>query len=147
MTDGKLMPPFHNWRDLKIAEGKKTICLRHAVFNPPGSGSPVTKDKSFDSKCRDNAIVQAFGAYTLLKMGVVVPVRRPKQPLAVTFISRKDYKFNTNMNMQRKIDNEAEVCVSGPCRLSTTSIPRTRNVFTLFRRWRTPCKQHLALPS
>lgn len=109
MTDGKLMPPFHQWRDSKIAEGKKTICLRHAIFNPPGSGSPVTKDKSFDSKCRDNAVVQAFGAYTLLKMGVVVPVRLPKQPLAATFISRKDYKFNTNMNMQRKIDNEAEV--------------------------------------
>ncbi len=109
MTDGKLMPPFHKWRDSKIAEGKKTICLRHAVFNPPGSGSPITKDKSFDSKCRDNSMVQAFGAYTLQKMGVAVRARAPKQPLAVTFISRKDYAFNTNMNMQRKIDNEPEV--------------------------------------
>ena len=109
MTDGKLMPPFHQWRDSKIAEGKKTICLRHAVFNPPGSGSPITKDKSFDSKCRDNSIVRAFGAYTLQKMGVVVPERQASKPLAVTFISRKDYAFNTNMNMQRKIDNEPDV--------------------------------------
>ena len=110
MTDGKLMPPFHQWRDSKIAEGKKTICLRHAVFNPPGSGSPITKDKSFDSKCTDNSIVQAFGVYTLQKMGVVVQERPASKPLAVTFISRKDYAFNTNMNMQRKIDNEPDVC-------------------------------------
>ncbi len=109
MTDGKLMPPFHKWRDSKIAEGKKTICLRHAVFNPPGSGSPITKDKGTDSRCRDNSMVQAFGAFTLQKMGVVARERLPKQPLVVTFISRKDYAFNTNMNMQRKIDNEPEV--------------------------------------
>ncbi len=109
MTDGKLMPPFHKWRDSKIAEGKKTICLKHAVFNPPGSGSPITKDKGIDSRCRDNSMVQAFGAFTLQKMGVVVRERLPKQPLVVTFISRKDYAFNTNMNMQRKIDNEPEV--------------------------------------
>ena len=109
MTDGKLMPPFHKWRDSKIAEGKKTICLKHAVFNPPGSGSPITKDKGLDSRCRDNSMVQAFGAFTLQKMGVVVRERQPKQPLVVTFISRKDYAFNTNMNMQRKIDNEPEV--------------------------------------
>ncbi len=112
MTDGKLMPPFHKWRDSKIAEGKKTICLKHAVFNPPGSGSPITKDKGLDSRCRDNSMVQAFGAFTLQKMGVVVRERQPKQPLVVTFISRKDYAFNTNMNMQRKIDNEPEVRLS-----------------------------------
>jgi hypothetical protein len=109
MTDGKLMPPFHEWRDAKVAEGKKTICLRHAVFNPPGSGSPITKDKGLDSKCRDNSIVRGFASYTLQRMGVFTPPKAASQPLVVRFISRKDYSFNTNMNMQRKIDNEPEV--------------------------------------
>jgi hypothetical protein len=121
MTEGKLMPPFHEWRDSMVARGKLTICLRHAVFNPPGSGSPITKDKGFDSKCRDSAMVQAFAAYTLQKLGVVARERDAKQALAVTFISRKDYKFNTNMNMQRKIDNEAEVrTMGGVCRRGLT---------------------------
>mmetsp|Transcript_56675 Transcript_56675/g.133420 ORF Transcript_56675/g.133420 Transcript_56675/m.133420 type:complete len:204 (+) Transcript_56675:44-655(+) len=86
-------------------QGVHTVCFKQAIFNPPGSGSPISKDKGINSVCRDNAMVQAFGDLTTRSLGI--SRRRRDAKLRVTLIARKDYQGLGSM--QRKIDNAEDI--------------------------------------
>lgn len=64
------MSVFHEWRDERLGKGVRSVCFRKAIFNPPGSGSPISKDKGLDSTCRDGALVQGFANFTLSKLDI-----------------------------------------------------------------------------